>query len=354
VLFQLSQMQQQEKPVLQQARLIPSRQRRLRQKIKKLSLEQYQWVLKINKNPEELHSVEFEKISEVQQAEVLDALIDYTAFLKKKSKPQKVDVSKVFRPKLLLKRSKLPIAKSEGNEERSNKLNVSSESKSPEFVSPTQGLPYTRTRLAWTHNSITGNALEFGIWNTYHDLLAEDSGHLPDSELVTLDMKFRANSEEVWFHQIDFVRLQNLSRSYTGLPEEQAWSWRARAALLHQEHQCKTCRYLHFSGAMGKALSFSEQDLEFAFLGLFANIPQDKLSQSSAGWMPALGMTFNSGELWKLHAEVRYLKSFWGEDQKKWQKEVQQRLKLPNNWDMRLEWTSQESQELRVALHHYW
>ncbi|GIT62857.1 MAG: hypothetical protein Ct9H300mP21_04030 [Pseudomonadota bacterium] len=69
---------------------------------------------------------------------------------------------------------------------------------------PTDGTPPMRFRFGVVSNSLLGPALEVGAWANYHVLLGDESGHLQNAEVVTLDLhlQLRKNFFEVTQFQL--------------------------------------------------------------------------------------------------------------------------------------------------------
>ena len=62
---------------------------------------------------------------------------------------------------------------------------------------PTDGTPPVQIRLGSFYNPQSGNSLELGIRSSYHDLLGRPDGHLPNTQLETLSVRFRLQTVSI-------------------------------------------------------------------------------------------------------------------------------------------------------------
>ena len=167
--------------------LIPSRQRKLQTRAAQLSELEHEHLKKLINYENYIESDNFQSLNEQSQARIIDVLLDHQKFQKTINPNLKQHPE---RSKLLLFRSKLPILENEFSFE-----NISS---------PTDGTPPMRLRLGIVYNDFLGSSLETGVWANYHDLLGEESGHLLNAEVVTLDLhlQFRDDSFELTQFQL--------------------------------------------------------------------------------------------------------------------------------------------------------
>ena len=74
--------------------------------------------------------------------------------------------------------------------------------------------------------NLSRKAFELGIWSSHHDLLGEESGHLEDSEVVTLDLRLHIRDNKTTIDSFTLLSIQNLSKNLTGIPGDAGLSWR--------------------------------------------------------------------------------------------------------------------------------
>ena len=208
-------------PLLGIPRLIPSRQRKLQQRVSQLSeLEQTQ-LKSLIETTDYLDSEKFLSFPEKSQARIVDAMLDYLQYEKKGkfTLHQQNELNK-----LLLLRSSLPI------------LETKTYAEVPQ--APTEGNPPTRFRFGTIFNASLGPALEVGSWGNYHDLLGNESGHLQNAEVVGLDLNLQIRETSFEVTQFQLFNIQKYTLSPSGIPGDFDWTWRARAAWERENYSC--------------------------------------------------------------------------------------------------------------------
>ena len=326
-----------QQPLLGIPSLIPSRQRKLQQRVSLLSeLEQAQLKSLIG-TTDYLDSDKFLSFPEKSQARIVDAMLDYLQYEKKGkfTMHQQNELNK-----LLLLRSSLPILVNEAAAEIPQ--------------APTEGNPPMRFRLGTVFNASLGPALEVGSWGNYHDLLGNEAGHLQNAEVVTLDLHLQIRENSVEVTQFQLFNIQKYTLSPSGIPGDFDWSWRARAAWERENYSCLACRQFRMIGGFGASISLTGNDLEYAFVDLFAETSTDLRSGVTLGYAPHLGVTWSPLDLWKIRLEGGLFKSVFGPKKDYFRGSFNQRLSLAQDWDIRLEVAQLETLEGTLALHYYW
>ena len=317
--------------------LIPSRQRKLRQRVAQLSEMEQDQLKALIEVPSYLESARFRSFTEDSRARILDALLDYQQYIKKENITL---LQQNERNKLLRARSILPILKND----------FRSESQKP----PTDGTPPMRFRFATVFNALSGQAIEVGAWANYHDLLGDESGHLPNAEVVTLDLRLQVREDSFEVTQFQLFNIQKYALNPTGIPGDFEWSWRARAGWERENFGCFSCRQFRIAGGFGGAVSFAKQDLEYAFVEIFGETPKNSWSATTLGYAPHLGMMWSPLDNWKIKLESGLFKSLSGPKKEYYRRRFDQRLSISQNWDFRLEIEQLESLEATLALHYFW
>jgi hypothetical protein len=324
-------------PLLGIPRLIPSRQRKLQQRVSQLSeLEQAQ-LKSLIETTDYLDSEKFLSFPEKSQARIVDAMLDYLQYEKKGkfTLHQQNELNK-----LLLLRSSLPI------------LETKTYAEVPQ--APTEGNPPTRFRFGTIFNASLGPALEVGSWGNYHDLLGNESGHLQNAEVVGLDLNLQIRETSFEVTQFQLFNIQKYTLSPSGIPGDFDWSWRARAAWERENYSCLACRQFRMIGGFGASISLTGNDLEYAFVDLFGETSTDLRSGVTFGYAPHLGVTWSPLDLWKIKLEGGLFKSVFGPKKDYFRGSFKQRLSLAQDWDIRLEVAQLETVEGAIALHYYW
>ena len=338
VFYRINAIENNGAPLVTSVRLIPSRQRRLLQKVALLTPSQKNWLLKITTDFEQIHNPDFGKFSETDQAHILDALIDYNQYQLAEEEPALASEQK---QQLLLIRSKLPI------------LPESKEGyASP--APPTEGTPPARFRIGSVYNSEIENSLEIGAWISFHDSIGREEGHLPNTELITLDTRIRLTEERVFLHQLTFFSLQSLEVDPIDSPLSTDWSWQVKGVVEPRDLSCRECLILNLTGGLGKTQSFASRGTYFAFLSPFLRASEEYENGYSVGIEPSLGMMIAPTEQWKFAFSWHYSGGLTGERIAEHQAQWNHRLTLSPNMDARLEISHHQATEIGLALNYYW
>ena len=317
--------------------LIPSRQRRLRQKVIQLSEIEILQLKSLIETVDHLDSEDFLSFSKKSQARIIDAKIDYLQYKKigEISLLQENSINK-----LLLRRSYLPVLEDEELAEIPK--------------SPTEGNPPMRFRFGSIYNTKTGKALEIGSWANYHDLLGNESGHIKNAEVITLDLNLQIRENIFEITKFQLFNIQKYSLSPSRVPGDFDWSWRTRAVWERENFSCFTCKNFRLVGGFGGSISLARRDLEYALVELFGETSGDLRSAATFGYAPHLGLTWSPFDIWKIKLEGGWYKSFYGPKKEYFRGIFKQRFSLAKDLDFRIEIEHHKNIELTSALNFYW
>ena len=317
--------------------LIPSRQRKLQTRTAQLSELEHMHLRNLIENKNYLDSNDFRNLIEISQAKIIDVLLDYQQY----QKTLETDLNKGPKSsKLLSVRSKLPIIENEFNFEKTK--------------SPTEGTPPMRFRLGSVYNNFLGPSLETGVWANYHDLLGEESGHLLNAEVVTLDLKIQLREDSFELTQFQLFNIQKYALNPTGISGDFDWSWRTRSGWERKDLSCSPCRKFFISGGLGRASSISGKDVEHVFLDFYGETDKEISSGFSWGYAPHLGVSWNPIEIWKIRIERGWFQSLKGQKNTYNLTRFDQRITISQNWDIRLEVKQIKNIEGILAIHFFW
>ncbi len=339
VLFKLKDINSKNKNIslIGRPNLIMSRQRKLQNRVKLLKeSEKLQLRLLIN-DLNYLESDKFLELEENSRSKIIDALIDYFQYMKNEGL---YSINEKNREKILLSRSKLPIIEEILPYELTK--------------SPIEGTPPMRFRIGSVLNGVLGPALELGVWANYHDLLGDETGHLLNAEVVTLDLKIQIRESSIDVSQFQLFNIQKYALNPTGIPGEYEWSWRAKALWERKNLGCLKCRIFRTSGGIGRSFYLTRKDLEYVFLEMFLETPEESFSNTSIGLSPKIGFTFSPVDFWKIKVELGHFKSFYGIKKEYIRSKFDQRFSLYQNLDFRFEIEYFENLEGSFVLHYFW
>jgi len=323
--------------LIESPNLIPSRQRKLQMRVSLLTKIEQTQLKSLIEDSNFLDSAFFKSLEETSQARIIDALIDYHEYISKEDLTIK---QKKDREKILHYRSKLPILESVLIEEIPKP--------------PTDGTPPMRFRIGTVLNSLFGSAFEFGAWANYHDLLGDETGHILNSEVVTMDLQMQSRGGNFDVTQFQLFNIQKYALNPTGIQGDSELSWRASAGWERENLGCFPCLLFKFSGGLGSSISLAGRDLEYAFLEMFGETPKDSSSPTNFGLASHFGLTWSPIDLWKIKLEAGWYRSFFGLKKQYLRSRFDQRMSISQNLDIRFEIEKFKEYEAIFALHYYW
>ena len=72
--------------------------------------------------------------------------------------------------------------------------------------------------------------MELGIRSSYHDLLGRPDGHLPNTHLETLSVRFRLQQDDLELNMLELFNLRYFDVNLPDLPQTSGISWETRFA----------------------------------------------------------------------------------------------------------------------------
>ena len=326
------------KNLLGKPKLIPSRQRRLQASVQKLDEEEKEWLHRLVRGQTNLENPELLQRTGKSQARILDAWIDYLQFI---HEGKFEGETATLRGRILLRRSKLPILES-----------PPATAGPPD---PSLGTRPIRFRLGTVFNPEFTPALELGVWTSHHDLLGDEAGHLPNAELVTLDLRLHFREDSTILDSLTLFSIQNLAGNLTGIPGDHSLSWRVKSGWDRNRFDCLECLQFSLQGGPGVSFPLRRHDRGYVFLDFFTKTEKYTWSHTSWGLAPHLGMLWEPLDGWKMWLEGGWIRSYSGPLLDYGKTSIHQRWTLAQNWDLRLENDQiDDTQEAKMALSFYW
>ena len=77
--------------------------------------------------------------------------------------------------------------------------------------------------------------------------------------------------------------------------------------------------------------------MEYVFLEMFGETPEDSISLISSGFAPHIGMTWSLQDLWKVKLELGWFRSIYGLKKEYLRSSFDQRFSISQNLDFRFE-----------------
>ncbi|MGA0375561.1 MAG: DUF4105 domain-containing protein [bacterium] len=340
VFFRLQRLQTPDgQSVLGNPILVPSRQRRLQWKTIDLNESQQDWVIRIQRQPEQLNKLEQSGLSPEAQAQVLDALTDLLQYQKAREEMLSESLQNL-RQQVLLRRSELPILVKKPQ---------------PLTPDPLKGHPPLRTQFGGFQRNDTAQGIEVGIRAAYHDLLDPVHGHLPYAELQALDLKIRFDEARWWIHQLKFFEIQNLSVSPTRLDTVSGVSWRTSGEWQEEALDESQHKVMRLVGGIGQSIALHPDLVGFTFADTILQSRTGSMPETSFQLQPAVGVLWQTGDQWSMLAQSSYRQPLLGESAIGLSTEWEGRWQVNPKWGLRFTWQQQGTvQEAKVLVHHFW
>jgi hypothetical protein len=325
--------------VLGEPTLVPSRQRRLQWKTLDLSESQQDWVIHIQRQPDELKTLAQSGLSPEAQAQVLDALTDLLQYQKAQEEPLS-ETQQNLRQQVLLRRSELPILAKQPQ---------------PFTPDPLKGHPPLRTQFGGFQKNDKEQGIELGIRAAYHDLLDPVRGHLPYAELQALDLKVRFDEEHWWIHQLRFFEIQNFSLSSTRLNTVSGVSWRTSGEWQEETLDEPQHKVLRLVGGIGQSVALHPDLAGFTFADTILQSRTGSVLETSFQLQPVVGVLWQNGDPWSVLVQSSYRQPLLGESTLGLGTEWEGRWQIDSTWGLRFSWQQQgTAQETKVLVHHFW
>jgi len=325
-----------EKGLVRQMNYFPARTRQLMQKFDRLTPTEKQLLRDLARKPENLSSSQYQSLPTLRKIKVLDAVLDFlrSRVNKDRDKPQTAK----HRRKILLARSRL--GRSEGEN-----LEYSDEQSIHKGHSP------ARIKIGMGRGE-DNTFLELAIRPSYHDLLADEIGHLKNSHFTTLDLYFRLYQDDWLFHQVDIVYLFDLSPNNIISSD---WSWRVKAGVYPSTLlSCIDCRKSQFQLAFGKSQSLFSESM-VGYLLAHGTLEADRNYKNDFLLGPGVdaGLLLHTGDLWKMQFELSHSQGIAGDDHTYVTGKLHQRWRFDQQTDLRIEWNYQSEHEVILAINRY-
>ncbi|MCB1191029.1 MAG: DUF4105 domain-containing protein [Leptospiraceae bacterium] len=329
----LSKTELQNKPLVKQIIHHPSRQERFHQKFLILNQKQKTVVYKIVDNNFQIGLLDNYGLTEKEKIEIIDMLFDYIEFLNLK---ETTDELKIVKKKLLLKR--LSLGESEQKEIEEKKY-------------PHLNTFPSMLQLGLFNNSHQkGGRLRFRA--NYYDMLSIESGRSPYSTLSALDIVLNYTENRLRLKQFEFVNIETLNLSKTGLPKDGGFAWKVRSGIEAQFIGCYSCSIFHVTGGIGKAKLVKSSIV--AFIMLESRLQTNYKKSGNITSDLRNGIIIDIAEWWRTSIEIGYRyfpgSKIYSDVWYKWNN----RIGNSQYWDIRIGYEKYINEELQFSLSLYW
>lgn len=335
VIQSLSDMEYQERTLVQDVQYWPSRQTRLYARFGELDRAEQEAVRASIDEPAFLARL-IERDVESQQR-ILDALLDYYQYRLSDSPGDRAEIFERRHREVLLARFALPAGQTEIKYSSGDRPH---QGRKPSYISlgasrDDEGRHWTRLRLR----------------PAYYDSLDSGAGAIGNSTLTMGELVLSARSDRLKIHRLTLVDIENLNRNLTRLPGDRARSWRISAEFMQRNLSCESCLAFKLDTATGYATSLWS---DFLVLGAYVGGGYFSEDVSRAGWFLSsklganLNLTERLGARWESGVRTHYRGVT--EDFHK----VEARWVLGAQTDMRLAYEQFEGRQVGISIGYYW
>lgn len=326
------------RPLVSKVRLIPSRQNRFYEKYFSLTTNQQNLIHEITKTELNLEQTNYQKLSDGNKIDIIDSLFDYYEF--RMAREDDDTIFKRAKQQLLVERAALPAGG--GRTVNHN----------PQLSPSTQGPLPGLFRPGLVHSKSLGSGLELQFRPAYYDNLGVDPGRLPDSRLTMFDLRTLYRDGKLTLRSLDFIDVQTLNVSRTGLPGDGGRAWSLRVGVVNQDLSCDGCNVLRATGGIGKAMSLARNNV---FYGMVEGLAQTSYRNSGTlGASVKLGLWATPLSGWKSHFVVDTRGYLNGGKSRVHILRWENRFGYSRHWDIRLKYEKEVESEVSAALSLYW
>lgn len=324
-------------PIVTRIARIPSRQTRLNEKYAFLSDEEQKIINEIVSSAATLQKDNFQNLSVEEKSKVLETLFDYYSFREVSDKAENKKYQEVKR-QLLAERLKLPSQKFSWEEVK--------------VYPPSEGQRAVLSRFSFFQSRIFGDGVELRLRPAYYDFLSLETGRLPNASLSIFDLKLAAAANNFWVRQMDFIGIETLNISQTGLPGDGGYAWNFKAGVESLDLGCTSCLTFRIDGGVGKAAQINTWGAIYGMLE--GRIQTPALESGTLALTPRLGALVTFSEKWKSHLLLGQRTYLNGSQTKLPIVSWENRFGNSRFWDIRLSYEEHVDQEVKASFSYYW
>ena len=326
------------KPLVRKIRYHPSRQSRLYSKFNQLNDNQQLMLKHIVDDISLLDTYPFIHEPHQSKSMVLDTLLDYYQFIRIPQKKSE-DLANINYRKTLATRYKLPPQKIQ-----------------PRVSTPTPphvGRDPSRIGLSVISNATQGRGALIELRPAYYDTLDAGSAHVKNAALTMAELKLVTLNNKIKIRSLNIVNIKSVNSKATGLPKDDGVSWQLNFGLQQQNLSCNSnCLLTRIQADRGYTATLNNSFFVGGYLGAAI---QDNRNDYGNAYVKASSFIiahYKDSFGIKLEAELR--KHVDGSAGEELVYSVVSRYKLKKNWDLRVSYHYNKSEEFSLTLGYYW
>ncbi len=310
----------------------PSRYSMIRQKFDQLNENEQDLFQKLISDHKVLSTTEWNALSIHKKALILEAANDYYMM-------QSTPESKKLRFQLLRQRARLKYVLPDQKDKVYSSL-------------PENGHKVSRVGISGGINSDDKKFIDLFIQPSFHNLMAYDEGHFPNSEIEFLKLTLRQyENENTVMEELVILSIGSFvprNRIISPL------SWHVKGGIVQNKQlECTNCPVYYVKGSagfaytLGNGLAYSMMEGQFKHYEAYD-------SNYQAGVGMKVGVLSNLGERWKANLSAGLFNMFSGHTEIYNQYRFHIRYLITVNSDIRLEWDKiKDTDETKMSLSFY-
>jgi hypothetical protein len=223
----------------------------------------------------------------------------------------------------------------------------------PQPESPDSGRAASYVQAGISHTGSRGQAIEVRIRPAYYDALDSDGAQARNSALSMFDTYLTVEHGDWRIRRLDLLAIDSMNAAVTGLPGDRATGWRLALGLDEERVGCTDCRVARAQGDVGIGHAWRDARLAAALhLGggaqAGAKIDGWGFARIGASLVYRPSARFGVRLAHELRRPFRQASPAIGATQ------LEARLALGTEYDVRLRWDSDTQRRVMLALGRYW
>ena len=276
----------------------------------------------------------YEYLNNLSKSKTIDTLFDYYASMYvgdyENSKYQRT------RQRLLKQQLKLPPVR----------INQPASKKD----APHKGQNPSLLQTTAFYNEQLKEGLHLRLRPAYYDFLSRDVGRHKYSSLSMFDLQVSFIDEELAFHSLDLLKIDNLHVTETDISSLSDYSWNIRTGFEPKNMSCINCTVSFIEGGLGKAYSLGENYAAYGFIEARAQSRTCKLLSGT----PKIGLIGKVLEGWHSHVSLGYRQYLDHAEDSDLIAVFENRFGNNEDWDIRLTFQKHIASETSISLNYYW
>lgn len=316
-------------------KLHPSRQTRLRGKVRTLNRNEYKALKEITSDISKTDEVLFKELSIEEKSRTLETAMDYFSYRQVEDENPELKLAK---RKVLQERVKLPPSRNQWWEVPQRP--------------PHEAQKPIMTQFSGFYSEKFGNGGSLRFRPAFYDLVSPDIARPLYSSLTVLDTEISVNEDRLWLKNLNILSIESLNLSKTGLRGDGGYAWRVLIGADQVRLDCNTCTVPKVEFGIGKAFEINDWLLIYAMID-----PRLQTQFKGSGYLslrPNLATLVTISDNLRIHAAAG--RRFHIDRNKKAENiyHIEARLGSQRSWDIRINFQEHIDRRYGVGVGLYW